>query len=116
MSYDEMRAYFSYLRANTGPLDVTIDWEVIDAARIAAYSAGKRMGLQLADAVASSFFYAVEPSQYGYTEDRYARMLKPVVWHRNGRYLGYGLKPWPREIDDIIKGRKSLAWIGEEYE
>ncbi len=55
-----------------------------------AYSPMKRMGLQVADAVASGFYQAIEP-QYGFTEDRYARMLRPIVFRR-GRHSSYGLK------------------------
>jgi hypothetical protein len=57
------------------------------------------MGLQIADAVAGSFFYAVEPSKYGYTEHRYVKLLKPIVYHWHGKYLGYGIKSWPREAE-----------------
>ncbi|HUT73818.1 MAG TPA: DUF3800 domain-containing protein [Armatimonadota bacterium] len=67
---------------------------------------------EIADAVASSFYYAVQRTQHGFTEDRYARMPKPVVYHREGRYLGYGLKFWPREVDDVLKGEAAFEWVG----
>ena len=79
MSYDEMRDYFSCLQARTGLFDIRIDWSVIKPEQIEAATSGKYMGLQIADAVASSLFYAVQPSQYGYTEDRYARILLTVT-------------------------------------
>jgi hypothetical protein len=93
---------------------VSIEWAVINPNDITSYTAGKRMGLQIADAVASSFFYAVQPSQYGYVEGRYARMLKPAVYHRGGRYPGYGLKFWPREADATWQNDKRLDWL-EDY-
>ncbi len=40
------------------------------------------MGLQIADAVAGAFFYAVQPSQHGFVEDRYARILSLVLRNR----------------------------------
>lgn len=52
---------------------------------------------------AGSFFYAVQPSQYGFTEPRYAQMLKPVVYFDNGHHLGYGLKIWPKEAADLLR-------------
>jgi hypothetical protein len=107
MSYAEMRGYLKYLKERTGPLDVRIHWPVMDPDNITAYSSGKRMGLQIADAVASSLFYSVQSSQYGFAEDRYVRMLKPVVYHRNGLYLGYGLKFWPKEAE------VSLQWMND---
>jgi hypothetical protein len=67
--------------------------------QIYAYSAGQKVGLQIADAVASGFFKAVEPSEYGHTEDRYARMLKPVLYRKGDTYRGYGLRFWPGTKD-----------------
>ena len=70
--------------------------------------------MQIADAVASSFFYAVQPSQYGFIEGRFARMLKPIVYHRDGRYPGFGLKFWPCEADATWQNDKRLNWL-EDY-
>ena len=96
-------------------MDVRIEWNVIDSNQIIAYTAGKRMGLQIADAVASSFFYAIEPSNYGFTEDRYVRMLKPVVYNRNGQFVGYGIKFWPLEVGDEMLDTKNFVWIASTY-
>lgn len=113
MSYAEMRDYLKYLKERTGLLDVRIHWPVISPEQITAYSSGKRMGLQIADAAASGYFYAAQSSQYGFAEDRYARMLKPVVYHRNGVYQGYGLKFWPREAEELLKAEAHLQWTNE---
>jgi hypothetical protein len=107
MSYAEIIGYFNYLKSQSVQRDVRIHWPVIELGRITAFSPNKRMGLQIADAVASGFFYAMEQSRYGFTEDRYARLLKPVVYQRNGRFLGYGLKFWPEATPEI-------GWL-EEY-
>jgi hypothetical protein len=104
------------LERNAESLDVRIDWRVIRADQIAAYSSGRRMGLQIADAVASSFFYAVNPSRLGFTEDRYARMLKPVVYNREGRYLGYGIKLFPKEVGDQVGKDNRFNWIVDSYQ
>jgi len=109
MSYAEISDYLSYLKKRSDSLDVQIDWATINPKQIVAFSPGKRIGLMITDSVASGFFRAVEPSQYGYTEDRYARMLKPVVYNHKGRFLGYGLKFWPP--DDKLLER--MAWLGE---
>jgi len=92
-----------------------INWDVINADQIVAYSSGKEMGLQIADAIASSAFYAVQLSQHGYTEDRYIRMLKPVIYHRQGRYLGYGLKFWPKEVDDMLENEEQIRWVQTDF-
>jgi len=116
MSYQDLKDYLKVLKDKTGPFDVRIDWSAIVPEQITAYSSGKRMGLQIADAVASSFFYAVQASQHGYTEDRYARMLRDVVYHRKGTHVGYGLKFWPREIDELIKKDERFRWLITNYQ
>ena len=116
MLYDEMREYLSMLRSQTGFFNVRIDWSVIKINQIIVYSAGKRMGLQIADAIATSFFYAVQRSAYGFTEDRYARILKSVVYRHKGRSVGYGLKFWPREVDSRLKIDIPFEWIRREYQ
>jgi len=115
MSYEELRDYLRLLKEQTGFLDIRINWDVINADQIVAYSSGKEMGLQIADAVASSAFYAVQPSKHGYTEDRYIRMLKPVIYHYQEHYLGYGLKFWPREVDENLEKKDQLSWIRREF-
>lgn len=101
MSYEDLKRFIHKDRFHGTP---------IRHDQIYAYPAGQRMGLQIADAVASGFFKAVEPSQYGHTEDRYARMLKPVLYRREETYEGYGLKFWPGEPG------KRLAWFREVFE
>lgn len=115
MSYDELKGYFDLLEARTSLFDVRVDWDVIRTCQIIAYSPGKRMGLQVADAVASSAFYAFQPSRHGYTENRYLGMLKPVVYHYRGQYLGYGLKFWPRETEAHLTDTNQLEWVKESF-
>lgn len=115
MSYEELRNYLEKLRTQTSFLDIRIEWSVLRPDRVIALTPGKRMGLQIADAVASSFWYAVESSQHGFTEDRYVRMLRPIVYHREGRYLGHGLKLWPKDVETRVKSDEKLAWTAENY-
>jgi hypothetical protein len=114
MSYDELKLYFKTLQGQTG-LDVRIDWSVIKPEQIISFTAGKRMGLQIADAIASSFFYSVQSTKYGFTEDRYARMLKSVVYHRDGSYSGYGIKFWPRDVNERMASDERFGWFREMY-
>jgi hypothetical protein len=114
MSYDDLKDYLGRLKADTG-LDTRVDWNVVNIDQITAYSPRKRMGLYIADAVASSAYYAVQPSKYGYTEDRYIRMLKPVIYHHRERYLGYGLKFWPREANGRLEQTENLRWVKADF-
>jgi hypothetical protein len=114
MSYDELCDYLTQLREHSGMFDVRIEWQVIRADQVCSLTAGKRMGLQIADAVASSMFCAVQVSQYGFVEPRYARMLAPVVYSRKGWHVGYGLKFWPRDVLSLL-AEERYSWIGEVY-
>jgi len=69
------------------------------------------MGLQIADAVASSAFYGVNASVMGYTEPRYITSLKPVIYRRLGNYRGYGLKVWPKEVQHLVDADPNLKWL-----
>ncbi|MGA3086449.1 MAG: DUF3800 domain-containing protein [Thermodesulfobacteriota bacterium] len=115
MSYQEMKEYLGLLKDQTRFADVRIAWNVINPDKFMAYSPGKNMGLQIADAVASSVFFAVQPSRYGFIEDRYIRMLKPVVYHHEGKYRGYGLKFWPREMDHRLETAVELEWLRIDF-
>lgn len=115
MSYDEMRDYFHRLKVQTEAADVRIDWSTINPDRLHAFSAGKRMGLQIADAIASGFYYAVEATQYGFSESRYSEMLKPIVYNHEGRFLGYGIKFWPKETGDRVEEHKDFEWVRKHY-
>jgi hypothetical protein len=62
---------------------------------ILVQSSGKAMGLQLADAVASSYFYSVEPNRYGMVETAYLRLIIPRAYRHNHRLIGDGVKLFP---------------------
>lgn len=52
--------------------------------------------LQVADSAASALFRAVEPDDYGNTEDRYLRELAPKLYRRGAaKVTSYGLKVFP---------------------
>jgi hypothetical protein len=55
----------------------------------------KMAGLQVAGAVATSFYYTLALNRYGDNEPRYAELLKRQVYRHLGKHLGYGLKFWP---------------------
>jgi len=116
MAYDELREYLRKLQARTDLGDVRIDWSVISPDQIQATNHDKLMGLQIADAVASGFYFAVQQTPLGFTEPRYAQMLKPVVYHHSGQHLGYGLKFWPRETSELLDTEKTLQWVRQIYQ
>jgi hypothetical protein len=103
MSYDELRAYLEKLKAESTQKDVRIDWNLIDPARVRAVNHDQLAGLQLADAVATSAYYAVTPNIYGDIEDRYLRLIAPTIYRHQRRAEGYGLKFWSDERDMIAR-------------
>lgn len=116
MSYDNMREYLDLLRDKSSIFETGIDWNIIKTDQITTFTHGKRMGLQIADAVAGSFFFAVEPNRFGFAEARYVNMLKPVIYNEKGRYLGYGFKFWPKEAITLLKNDKNLSWFKDEFQ
>ena len=52
----------------------------------------KSMGLQIADAVTSSYFYGVETTVDGFTEDAYVRLLLPRACRQGEELFGHGAK------------------------
>ena len=115
-SYPEMKVYFELLQQRSKLDDVRIDWNVVKTDQVQAINHEARMGLQIADAVASSFYYGVQPSQHGFNEPRYAQMLKAVVYYHKKRALGYGLKFWPREAMALVGKETDLKWVRECYQ
>ncbi|MCX7048291.1 MAG: DUF3800 domain-containing protein [Candidatus Sumerlaeota bacterium] len=109
MSYEDIRKYLRTLKAQSDPLDVPIEWSVINPEKIQAVNHDKLAGLQIADAVASSLFYAVNRNRYGEVEDRYARILAPMLYRHKGHVLGYGLKFWPEDWEVIKSKNPHLA-------
>lgn len=115
-SYSQLNDYVQRLKANPMGLDIEIDWRVIRPEQIESMTHGQCMGLQIADAVASAFFVGVEQNTFGFTEPRYGQMLKPIMYERLGRHMGYGLKLWPRETDGMVREREHLRWVAATYE
>ena len=96
MSYESLREYLQMLQRQSMNGDtITIDWSAISPDKVRAVKHSQLAGLQVADAVASSMFFAAEINHYGQTEPRHLQMLKSQIYkHANERY-GYGLKFWP---------------------
>ncbi len=112
MSYQSLREYLNLLRGQAAMNDrVRIDWGTIRPERVRAVSHEKLAGLQVADAVASSAFYALQCSQYGQTEPRYTEMLKGLYYTHKGRKIGYGMKFWPN-IQSLENEMPHLAAFG----
>jgi len=113
MSYEDLRGYLRLLKDQSDPMDVRIDWNVIAPENVRAVNHDQLAGLQAADAVASSLYYAVTVNRYGETEDKYARLLLPTIYRHKEMRLGYGLKFWPEDLEKLKSANPHLAWFAD---
>jgi hypothetical protein len=94
MSTNHFKGYLNLLKGTEDPA-IKIHWPVIDIDGIEAHDQPARYGLQLADLAVSGLTWALEPDHYGNCEPRFARSLKPIVYHRGQNYMSYGTKMVP---------------------
>ena len=109
MDYKALNTYLCHLEQNRVALDYRAAPGIIRPNQFETHTHGRRMGLQLADAVASSYYYAVWVGPYGFTEDTYARLLLPRAYRREGKLWGYGVKIVPRESEERRRKGEFLA-------
>ena len=69
--------------------------------------------LQVADAIASSAYEALNPDAYGNTDPNYFMQVVPLLYRRSGNLLSYGLKLLPGAKADQDAFRKDYSWIEE---
>lgn len=103
MSYEEIRDYLRLLlrQSEANPQKVQIDRTVIDPDRIRSVEHSKLAGLQVADAVASGFHFALKVNRYGETEPAYLGHLKKTLYRHQSQSMGYGIKVWPEDYETI---------------
>lgn len=114
MSYEDIRDYLSLLlrQSEANPQRVQIDRTVIDPGRIRSVEHSKLAGLQVADAVASGFHFAVKVNRYGETEPGYLPHLKKTLYRHQTQALGYGIKVWPEDYATIKSKAPEVENLG----
>ena len=101
MSYSRFRTYMNLLRfeSEIGSLKLTagdLDWRVIDLEQVFAYDHRQLADLQIADAVAGSFFQAVSQDNGRTCDPSNAQLLEPRMYRGpRGAIIGNGVKPMP---------------------
>lgn len=103
MSYEDIRHYLRLLLSQSAadPQKIQIDPTVIDPNRIRSVEHSKLAGLQVADAVASGFHFALKVNRYGETEPGYLPHLRKSIYRHKGTTMGYGVKLWPEDLATI---------------
>jgi hypothetical protein len=109
MSYDDLRSYLGRLRETSDAADIRVDWTVVRPELVKAVNHDQLAGLQIADAVASGIYFAVNLSPYGEAEDRYLHLLAPTIYRHKKTAMGYGLKFWPEDFETLADTLPHLA-------
>jgi hypothetical protein len=92
MDYDALRRFMTeFIGPDSALGQFQNPGHVIQAEQIETYQHGQRMGLQIADAIASSHYFALEKDGYGMTEDGYATLLAPCLYCEDGEPMDSGL-------------------------
>ena len=108
MKYEDFKTYVGRLETQ----ETEIKWGVIRPSQVSAQTNGKRAGLQLADAVASAFGFALQPSRKLRDHAKcYVDLVKPLMYSSPfGRRTGYGLKIFPKEAWNVVRSDAHLDW------
>ncbi len=112
---DGIKNYYSYLREQSASGSMFIDkfdldWSVIDVNEMHIHPNKMRVGLQIADVVASAFFSGLEPNPIdGTTKPEFAKLLLPrIAMLPNGRRYGFGVRTMPTWVPDLPSAQAEL--------
>jgi hypothetical protein len=83
----------------------------LDTENIKVLNHDRSVWLRVADSIASGFYQGLELNQYGNTEDRFARTLKPIIYCNGGNYGSYGLKFFPPNFKEESKKDNRYKWL-----
>jgi len=106
-----VRLYLRLLRRRAEELGNKIHWPAIEDMGITVEPNKEKIGLQLADLMASSVGHAIEP-RHDITEPRYLLELKDHIYSYNGSRLSYGLKIFPR-LTAELRAEPRFAWLDQ---
>ncbi len=114
MSYDDIRDYLNLLinQHSDDPQKVQIDPTIIIPDQIRSVEHSKLAGLQVADAVASGFHFAVKVNRYGETETSYLPHLKRTIYRQQKTVIGYGIKVWPEDFATLKEKAPETMSLG----
>ena len=96
LNYDELKNTIELVLADPSAFSYEgySEREIIRPTQVQAIMHSKSMGLQIADAVTSSYYCAVENSADGFTEDAYVRLLLPRAYRYSEKLFGHGINFW----------------------
>ena len=82
--------------------DVNIHWSIFQNHPFQIAQPKDVELLQVADTAASAIYQAVEPDNFGNTEGRYLKEMKPKIFCPDGKPItSYGLKTFPARVSKV---------------
>ena len=112
MSYEDLKGYLDRLRGAPAAEDIRIHWPAISNDLVQATPHDQLVGLRAVDTVASGIRYGLELSRYGFSEDRYGRLLEPRTYRRFGNALSYGMKFFPQVP---VRTPERYGWVHDLF-
>lgn len=91
LSYARLGEYLQVVKGTHNQ----IAWPNLDTVNFNVLGHADNIWLRAADAIASGVGQGLELSRHGFTEERFVRSLKKVVYHNGINYLSYGMKFMP---------------------
>lgn len=109
LSYENLEGYLQKIRRG----DSKVAWDSLHTDKLKVLSHTESIWLKAVDVTASSTLNALELSHYGFCEDRYVSMLKPLIYNKNGNFLSYGMKIFPA-VPEVQKERANrYDWLAQ---
>lgn len=103
LRYDDLHEYIKKLKREQ---NTNIHWPSLKTDKLFVENKKSIAALQLADCCASSFHWALA-KKHKYTEHRFAKNLKPIVFCNGLNYRSYGLK--------FLCGNPDIHWVNKYY-
>ena len=108
VNIEDIRAYYKYIKDQallglSYNKDFPLDWSTIEPKEMFISPNSMRIGLQLSDAVASSFYASVSVTNGRMVTPDYATLLCPRIGQdRFGKKYMYGIKVMPRHVPTTL--------------
>jgi len=102
LKYDDLADYISMLQG----MNTKVHWPGLKTDKLYVQNKKSIAAFQLADCCASSFQWALA-EKHSFTEHRFAKNLKPVVYCNGLNYQSYGLK--------FLSGSPNIHWVSKYY-
>lgn len=110
MSYGFLRWYLRLVETNPTKHPCSIDWAIVRPDQIISRPHEQNYGLQVVDAVASSYWYAFETKHKNHTHE-HAQVLLPKAFTPPSGVIGAGVKIFPKAAVTRIQSLPDYGWL-----